>query len=252
MPVTETRKANLKVFRFDPEVDQEARFDRYQVDVRKGMTVLEALFDVLEGQDGSLAFRYACRGAVCGSCAMHINGSYRLACQTQIGELGSNEIVVQPLGHLPIVKDLMVDMTSFFDKYEEIMPYLLNKGPMPERERLQSIKDRNKIDEQLDCILCACCHASCPMTSTDGNYLGPAILVKVDRFAADSRDQARPARLKMVNNEHGVWRCHTIFNCAEACPKQINPTHAIARLKRGAIGHKLLHPFPRRPRRVEG
>lgn len=249
--MAEIRKANLKVFRFDPEVDKETRFDRYQVDARKGMTVLEALFDVLENQDGSLAFRYACRGAVCGSCAMHINGLYRLACQTQISELGSSEIVVQPLGHLPIIKDLVVDMTSFFEKYEQVMPYLMNSAPAPERERLQTIKDRSKIDEQLDCILCACCHASCTMTLTDEKYLGPAILLKVDRFASDSRDEARPMRLKAVDSEHGVWRCHTIFNCAEACPKQINPTHAIARLKRGAIVRKLLHPFRPWPQQVQ-
>jgi len=157
---------------------------------------------------------------------------------------------VQPLGHLPIIKDLLVDMTSFFEKYEQIMPYLINNNPAPERERLQTAQQRGRIDEQLDCILCACCHASCTMTLTDERYLGPAIMVKADRFASDSRDQARPTRLGMVNSEHGVWRCHTIFNCAEVCPKQINPTHAIARLKRGAIMHRLLHPFQRAPQQV--
>jgi len=249
--MAEPRKATLKVFRFDPEVDKEPHFSSYQVDARKGMTVLEALFDVLENQDGSLAFRYACRGAVCGSCAMHINGSYRLACQTQIGELGAGQVVVQPLGHLPIIKDLVVDMTSFFEKYEQVMPYLINNSPTPERERLQSMKERARIDEQLDCILCACCHASCTMTLTDDRYLGPAIMVKADRFASDSRDQARLTRLATVNSEHGVWRCHTIFNCAEVCPKEVNPTHAIARLKRGAIVRRLLHPFARRPQQAQ-
>ena len=241
----ELKTANLKVLRFDPEVDAGPRFAKYEVELRKGLTVLEALFDILENQDGSLAFRYACRGAVCGSCAMHINGSYRLACQTQISELGGGEVVVKPLGHLPIIKDLIVDMTSFFEKYEQLMPYLINNSEVPERERLQSAEERNRIDEQLDCILCGCCQASCTMTLTDEEYLGPALLLKEERFLSDSRDEAGAQRLKLVDSEHGVWRCHTIFNCVEVCPKDINPTHAIARLKRRVIGDKLLHPFRR-------
>ena len=241
----EKQTAVLRVFRFDPETDKEPYFSSYPVEVHDKVTVLEALLDILERQDGSLAFRYACREASCGSCAMHINGSYRLACQTQIAALWPREIVIQPLGHLPIIKDLVVDMEPFFQKYEQIRPYFINDEPPPQRERLQTIAERKRLDEQLDCILCACCHASCPMTLTSDEYIGPAMLLKADRFVQDTRDRAKPARLQPVDSERGVWRCHTVFNCADVCPKEINPTHAIARLKWGVMVRRLLHPFRR-------
>lgn len=224
----------LKIFRFDPDVDQKPHFDTYEVKTRLGMTVLEALFDVLENQDGSLSFRYACRGAVCGSCAMHINGKYRLACQTQIKDLRTSSIKIKPLGHLPVIKDLVVDMSDFFEKYEKIKPYLINEGVLPEKEFIQSIDQRKKLDEMIDCILCSCCFASCPMTLTNEKYLGPAALMKANRFAVDSRDSDKE-RLKIVNSEDGVWRCHTVFNCVEVCPKKLNPTAFIASLKRKII-----------------
>jgi succinate dehydrogenase / fumarate reductase iron-sulfur subunit len=233
--------AAIKVFRFDPDKDKEPYFDSFNVRVRKGMTVLEALFDILENQDGSLGLRYSCRGAVCGSCAMHINGYYRLACQTQIENLKGNEVLIRPLGHLPVIKDLIVDMRPFFEKYESIMPYLITQNGHSETgEQFQSQKARAKIDEMIDCILCGCCHASCTMTLTDKDYLGPATLLKANRFYIDSRDKGGIERLKLVDGEHGVWRCHTIFNCNEVCPKYINPTRSIARLKRGLIKNKIL------------
>lgn len=230
--------AILSVFRFDPEADSRPRFQQYTVAVRPGETVLEALFDVLENQDGSLAFRYACRGAVCGSCAMHISGKYRLACQSQMSDLPGT-VVVQPLSHVKVIKDLVVDMGPFFRAFEHVMPYLVNETPPPEKERLQSVRDRKKIDEVIDCILCGCCYASCPMTQTDPEYLGPAAILQADRFLSDSRDQARWQRLKRTDGEHGVWRCHTIFNCAVACPKNLNPTESIAKVKRRLIFDRL-------------
>lgn len=233
----------LKVFRFDPETDKDSRFDQFAVEAKAGMTVLEALFQVLEKMDGSLAFRYACRGAVCGSCAMHINGAYRLACQTQLSALKSDTVTVRPLAHLPIIRDLVVDMTSFFDKYEAIRPYLITLQNLPAKEFIQSPADRKKLDELIDCILCGCCYSSCTMTLTDQEYLGPAALLKANRFFRDSRDEGKEERLEMANSENGLWRCHTIFNCVESCPKNINPTWSISHLKGKVTREAITHPF---------
>lgn len=237
--MSELSEFTLNIFRFDPAVDTEPHYDAYTVPYRAGMTVLEAIFEVLEKQDGSIAFRYACRGAICGSCAMFINGSHRLACGTQITSLNTNEITISPLPHLPLIKDLAVDMTPFFDNYEAIKPYLIANTPPPEKERLQSPSQRRAIDEAIDCILCGICYSSCPVVWTNKDYLGPSALLKAYRFVADSRDEGMKERLATVGTEKGVWRCHTIFNCSEACPKGINPTHAIQQLKKRTVGERL-------------
>jgi succinate dehydrogenase / fumarate reductase iron-sulfur subunit len=165
---------------------------------------------------------------------MHINGRYRLACATQVSDLG-DRVVVRPLYHLPVIRDLVVDMTGFFQKYERIRPWLLNETPLGDEERRQSPEERARLDNLVECILCACCHASCPFTHTDPEYLGPALLLKLDRFYADSRDLATADRIAAADDEHGVWRCHTAYNCVEVCPKDLNPTASIARLKGAAI-----------------
>ncbi len=231
--------ATLKVFRLDPDADPEPHFDTYQVAVTEKMSVLEALFAILEQQDPSLSFRYSCRGAVCGSCAMYINGSYGLACRTLIENLTGGEIIVTPLPHLPVIKDLVVDMTAFYEKMTSVMPYLETGSTAPEREFHQSPQARRALDEVTDCIWCASCHSACPLTWANKEYLGPAALTKVYRFVADSRDQAGPQRLQFVNREDGAWRCHTIFNCVEACPKNINQTEAIGKLRRKTLAQKL-------------
>ena len=231
-------KAVLKVFRFDPERDEEPYFDIFEINAREGMTVLEALFEILENHDNSLCFRYTCRGAVCGSCAMYINGAYRLACETQLSALGPGEITVYPLPHLAIIKDLVVDMAPFFEKFEMIMPYL-KAGTSPEKERLQSVKDRKVIDDAINCIMCASCYSACPMTWANKDYLGPSALNKAYRFVADSRDEAGSERLALVSRENGIFRCHTIFNCVEACPKKIDQTSSIQQLKRKTMSHRL-------------
>jgi succinate dehydrogenase / fumarate reductase, iron-sulfur subunit len=229
----------IRVWRQGGEFSRPA-FQGYTLEAKPGQTVLEALFEILETQDGSLAFRYACRGAVCGSCAMHINGGYRLACATQLKDLG-DIVEVRPLGHLSVIRDLVVDMEPFWAKYESLRPYLINASAPPEgKERLQSPEERARIDELTDCILCACCHGACTMTLTDPEYLGPALLTKVDRFASDSRDTAVAERVALVDSEHGVWRCHNVFNCAEVCPKKLHPPHSIAKMRRRALRRRLL------------
>lgn len=229
----------FSVFRFNPETDKKPHFDTFSVPLKESMTVLDGLLCILDNLDPTLSFRFACREGVCGSCAMFVNGSYKLACQTQISTLKSDRIEVQPLPNFPLIKDLVVDLTSFFEKVEKIMPYLTSASAPPEKEKLQSPAQRKKIDEVIDCILCAACQSACPQGWTGKDFLGPAVLIKAHRFIADSRDEAADERLKLVMGEDGVWRCHSVFNCVEACPKNINQTVAIGVLKRKAAVRKL-------------
>ncbi|GAB4331093.1 MAG: succinate dehydrogenase iron-sulfur subunit [Candidatus Abyssubacteria bacterium] len=230
----------FKIFRFDPQTDAIPHFDEFAVPrFKQGQTVLESLYYIQEKLDGSLAFRASCREGVCGSCAMHINGRYRLACETQVSSLETDTVTVQPLGHLHVLRDLVVDMEPFFAKYKYVKPYLMPGSPPPERERPQSESDQQKVLPSVDCILCACCHASCTVTATDPEYLGPAALLWADRFVRDSRDNALDERLRLVDQLHGIWRCHTIFSCQEVCPKDLDPTGCIADLKRKAIKRRL-------------
>jgi len=226
-------KVNLRIQRFDSKTDSAPHYDTFEVMTKPGMTVLDALFQVLEKNDRLLAFRYSCRSAVCGSCAMIINGHPRLACNTQISTL-SSPIIVGPLPHLPVVRDLMVDLHPFFQKTESVEPYFQSREPYPEKEFIQMPKDRAAIDSAIDCIECGACFSSCPLTWTDPKYPGPAALLRAYRFIADTRDTAKVQRLRAVGCEDGLWRCHTVFNCADACPKAINPTYFIQQLKRGA------------------
>ncbi len=236
----------LAIFRFDPEEDPEPAIARYEVPLwHQGVTVQEAMFYILDHLDGSLAFRYACRAEVCGSCAAVINGSYRLACGTRLDEFPGSEVVVGPIPRLRVIKDLVVDMEPFFRKYEAVMPYLIRRSTdsgsngTPEKEQLQSRRERRRIDEMIDCILCGSCYSSCPSVWLGDEFLGPAALLKSYRFVADSRDEGRGDRLEAVDGRPGVWRCHTIFNCAEACPKKIVPTYSIQKLKGLVVLHRL-------------
>ncbi len=235
-------KVTLKVYRFDPAVDRKARIEVYDIPWVDGMTVLDSLFYVLEQVDGSLAFRFSCREGICGACAMFINGSYRLACETQVARLldeGQKEVHVMPLPHLPVIKDLVVDMTRFWENYEAIAPWIVSRSEHPEKERAQSVADRKRIDEYVGCILCGSCFSSCPAVWTTKDYIGPNAMMKAYRWVADTRDEARDERLGLVGTEKGAWRCHTVFNCAEACPKKINPTTAIQGVKRSAVWARL-------------
>jgi len=233
----------FKVFRYDPETDDRSRFEEFTVRVSNGMTVLDGLYHIQEHLDGSLAFRSSCRAGVCGSCAMHINGTYRLACETQISALNSNTVRVRPMAHLPVLKDLFVDMEPFWEKYKQIKPYLIPGKDPGEMERFQTQDDRAHLDVIIDCILCAACYASCTVNNYDEEYLGPAALLKAQRFFSDSRDSARDQRMELVDGEHGVWRCHTIFNCQQVCPKDIDITGSIAIMKRHLMARRLSPSF---------
>lgn len=221
----------FKVFRFDPDKDKKPYFDIFNVPVKRGTTVIEGLFYIQQNIDPSLAFRFSCRGAVCGSCAMHINGKYRLACETQVLNLKKDTLIIQPLGHLPVIRDLFVDMDRFWQCYREIKPYLMAGSPPPEKERIQTPDERKRLDDMIDCILCGSCFSACTVTGTDGKYIGPAALLKVNRFLRDSRDRIKGERLQIVDRLHGIWRCHTIMSCQEVCPKSLSPTASINEMR---------------------
>lgn len=231
---------NLKVFRYDPELDREPGYQTYEVTYREGMTVLEALLFVLEQKDASLAFRYSCREAICGSCALYVSGAYLLACRVQVKDaLEGDTVTVAPMPHMRVVKDLVVDMTKFWDNYAKVKPWLINDQPEPERERKQSPADRARYNHEIDCILCGACYATCPSGVSNEEYLGAHAMVWANRFFEDTRDTAKQERLELVANEYGVFRCHTAFNCVEACPKHINQTEAIQNMKKAAVAQAL-------------
>ncbi len=223
-------QVTLRIQRFNPETDTKPYYREYTVEVEPTDRVLDALNYVKWYQDGSLTFRRSCAHGVCGSDAMRINGRNRLACKVLIKDLGP-KITIEPLLGFRIIRDLVVDMEPFFAQYRTVMPYLINEEPPPVRERLQSPEERALYDDTTKCILCACCTSACPIFWTT-EWLGPAAIVNAHRFLFDSRDRATEERLAILNQRFGVWRCRTIFNCTEACPRGIQVTNAIEQVKR--------------------
>ncbi|MCX7938653.1 MAG: succinate dehydrogenase iron-sulfur subunit [Thermoflexales bacterium] len=225
-------KVTLKIKRFNPEVDKKPHWESYTVDVEPTDRVLDALHEVKWSIDGTLALRRSCAHGICGSDAMRINGRNMLACKALVKDVAKAGVITfEPILGLPVVKDLIVDMAPFFAHYRAIMPYLVNNDPPPERERLQSPEDRARYDDTTKCILCACCTTSCPSFWARGEYVGPAAIVQAHRFIFDSRDQAAEERLRILSEPDGVWRCRTVFNCTEACPRGIQVTKAIGEVK---------------------
>jgi succinate dehydrogenase / fumarate reductase iron-sulfur subunit len=231
----------FRIKRYDPATGKPAAFQEYVIPAAvRSMTVLDGLFRIQEEQDGSLAFRYCCRSSICGSCAMYINGRYRLACQTNVAHLHSGgRVSIEPLPHVPVVRDLVWDMDDFFEKYELMKPWLIRNSHTPDTEIPQSPAERALLTMPIDCILCASCYSSCPQVWTEDHYVGPAALLKAYRFEVDSRDEARKERLPRFDNERGVYRCHLVTNCSEACPKELNPTEAIQWLKKAAVRRRV-------------
>ncbi len=226
-------EVTLKVFRFDPALDRKPRYDLFTVDAQPEDRVLDMLEHVRGYLDGTLAYRRSCAHGVCGSDAMRINGRNRLACKILVHDLQSDTVVIEPLLGLKVIKDLVVDMEPFFDHYKQIMPYLINDEPLPAdgKERLQTQAQRERFDDTTKCILCAACTTSCPPYWSNHQYVGPAAIVNAHRFIFDSRDRGAAERLAILNDTDGVWRCRTVFNCTEACPRDIKVTQAIADVK---------------------
>ena len=220
-------QVDLGILRYDPERDSAPHWESYSVEAEPMDRVLDVLHKVKYEQDGSLTFRRSCAHGVCGSDAMLINGRNRLACKIRVDQLGKKRITIAPLPGLPVVKDLVVDMEGFFQKYRSVKPYLITESPAPERERLQSAEQRAVYDDTTKCILCAACTSSCPSFWAQPSYVGPAAIVQAHRFIFDSRDEGATERLEIMADRDGVWRCRTIFNCVDACPRGINITRAI-------------------------
>jgi len=229
-----TRVRTFRIYRWDPDAGEKPRVDSYKVDLdRCGPMVLDALIKIKNEVDASLTFRRSCREGICGSCAMNIDGVNTLACTTAIEDV-RGEVRIFPLPHMPVIKDLVPDLTNFYAQYASVKPWLQTRTPAPpDRERLQSAADQEKIDRPSACILCACCSTSCPSYWWNGDrYLGPAALLAAYRWIVDTRDEATGERLDDLEDPFRLYRCHTIMNCTEACPKDLNPARAIAEIKK--------------------
>ena len=227
----------LLVYRYDPDNEDNPRMDSYEVDMDScGPMVLDALIKIKNEIDPSLSFRRSCREGICGSCAMNIDGTNELACMQAIDDF-KGDIKVYPLPHLPVIKDLIPDMSNFYAQYASIKPWLQSRTPPPPgRERLQSKDDQEKINEPSACILCACCSTGCPSYWwNDDRFLGPATLLQAYRWLVDSRDEATGERLDQLEDSFKLYRCHTIMNCTNTCPKGLNPARAIAEIKKMMI-----------------
>lgn len=221
----------LRIRRSNPASNEAPRWDEFVADLEPADRVLDALRYVKWYLDGTLTFRSSCAQGICGSDGMRINGRNRLACKTLLRDV-RQPITIEPMYGLQVIKDLVVDMKPFFGQYRSILPYLVNSDPAPEKERLQSQAQREIFDDSTKCILCACCTTSCPSYWANGAYVGPMAIVQAHRFLFDSRDQATERRLAIMSQPDGVWRCRTIFNCTEACPRGIEITRRIDEVRR--------------------
>ncbi|HEX6746851.1 MAG TPA: succinate dehydrogenase iron-sulfur subunit [Longimicrobium sp.] len=227
-------RLTLRILRYNPETDEVPYYREHVVEVEPTDRVLDALNMVKWYQDGALTYRRSCAHGICGSDAMRINGVNRLACKVLVRDVG-DRVTVEPLMGFRVIKDLVVDMEPFFAQYRSVLPFFINDARPPERERLQSVEDRERFDDTTKCILCAACTTSCPSFWANEEFVGPAAIVNAHRFIFDSRDDAAQERLERLNDREGVWRCRTIFNCTEACPREIKITKAIGEVKKAIL-----------------
>ena len=239
-PEGATRTRTFRVYRWDPDDGDNPRVDSYVVDLDScGPMVLDAIIKIKNEIDPTLTFRRSCREGICGSCAMNIDGTNTLACTRSIADI-KGDVKIYPLPHLPVVKDIVPDMSHFYAQYATIRPWIRTQSTTPpDRERLQSKTDREKLDGLYECILCACCSTSCPSYWWNGDrYLGPAVLLQAYRWLADSRDEATGERLDDLEDPFRLYRCHTIMNCTKTCPKGLNPAKSIAEIKKMLIARR--------------
>jgi succinate dehydrogenase / fumarate reductase, iron-sulfur subunit len=233
----------FKVYRYDPDGESNPRLDTYFVDRDDcGPMVLDAILWIKNNIDPTLTFRRSCREGICGSCAMNMNGQNGLACTSSIEDSinAKGVVAIYPLPHLPVIKDLVPDLTRFYAQHASVEPWLQTTTPAPEKEWKQSKEDREKLDGLYECILCACCSTSCPSYWWNGDrYLGPAVLLQAYRWLIDSRDESTGARLDNLEDPFRLYRCHTIMNCANACPKGLNPAKAIAEIKKMMVARQV-------------
>lgn len=240
-PAGATNIKKFLVYRYDPDTGENPRVDTFGIDLDDcGPMILDALLKIKNEVDATLSFRRSCREGICGSCSMNIAGRNTLSCTAAIADY-DGDITVYPLPHQPVVKDLVSDLTNFYAQYASVEPWMkADTPPPPDRERLQSPEDRKKLDGLYECILCACCSTSCPSYWWNGDrYLGPAALLNAYRWIVDSRDEATGDRLDELEDPFKLYRCHTIMNCTDACPKDLNPAKAIAEIKKMMVQRKM-------------
>ena len=248
-------KLSLRIQRFDPSLEKSPHMEEYSVPLKQGMTVLDALLYAKDSIDHGIALRFSCRMASCGSCGMKVNGRPRLACETQVASLGSGKVTVQPMDNFPIVRDLVVDLESFFHRHAEMSPGLVRKGDVEEQESpsgeyLMTPKELDSFVQFTYCIKCGLCSSSCPTSSTDGLFPGPQALAQEFRYLQDARDEGGEDRLDAVDGVHGVWRCHFAGTCSAVCPKGVDPALGIQLLKRHVMAAK--GPMGKRSKKGEG
>ena len=231
-PADAVQTKTFQIYRWSPDDEKNPRLDHYEIDLKRcGPMVLDALIHIKNDIDSTLTFRRSCREGICGSCAMNIDGTNTLACLKPIDEV-KGDVKIYPLPHMEVVKDLVPDLTRVYAQYASIEPWLQTESPAPDRERLQSPEERAKLDGLYECILCFCCSTSCPSYWWNGDrYLGPAVLLQAYRWIADSRDESTGERLDNLEDPFRLYRCHTIMNCTNTCPKGLNPAKAIAEIK---------------------
>ncbi|MSO91880.1 MAG: succinate dehydrogenase iron-sulfur subunit [Rhodospirillales bacterium] len=231
-PAGSKQVRRFKIYRYDPDAGANPRLDTFEVDLDKcGPMVLDALIKIKNEVDATLTFRRSCREGVCGSCAFNIDGTNTLACTKPIADI-KGDVRIYPLPHMPVIKDLVADLSVPYAQYASIKPWLQAETPPPSSERLQSPEERAKLDGLWECILCFCCQTSCPSYWWNGDrYLGPAVLLQAQRWLADSRDEASGERLDEIDDPYRLYRCHTIMNCTSTCPKGLNPGQAIGAIK---------------------
>lgn len=224
----------MRIQRFNPDTDKKPYLQDFKLKMREGMTLLDALHDIKADQDGSVTFRRSCRHAICGSCAMNVNGKNMLVCEAPLREFlnKNDEVTIRPLPYLPIIKDLVVDRTSFWAQYMRVKPWLIPPSNVPEKEYRMSQEEVAALQDAEKCIMCGACYSSCQVIAMNKQYIGPHALLKSFLRTMDPRDSAPADRLEDVAGGDGVYRCHTIFNCIDACPKGLNPTEAIETLRK--------------------
>lgn len=232
-------KVKFRVFRWDPSSGKRPRYDIFEIVPREKMSVLDALVAIQAEQDPTLSFRHSCRAGMCGTCAMMVNGVPRWTCRTALASLGAGVVTLQPLRHFQVVKDLMVDMSDFFGKYRKVIPHVVAAQESDEAAIILPTEEgRLKIADNLECIGCGCCYAACDLAALDPDYLGPHALNRAYTLVHDRRDAAREDRLRIVDSEHGCWRCHTQTACMSVCPKEINTSDAVQDLKREVLAYR--------------
>ena len=244
------RIVHFSVEKFRPDEGERFQFAEYEVTVKTGMTVNDALFAIKESLDGSVTWRVSCRMGICGSCGMRINGRPMLACQTQLAELGTNEIVLQPLANYPTIKDLVTDFMELYTKHKQVKPFIIRSDhdemEKPMREYVQTPEQMEEYLQFAYCIMCGLCNSGCPVIPTDTSYIGPQALAQAFRYNADSRDEGTLQRVEVVDTPHGCWRCHFAGTCSAVCPRGVDPALGIQLLRKQVLRFRIGVEKPRR------